>query len=387
MRILFITPIFLPKLDGTVRLIHNLARGLVLKNHSITILTRLMKNTPAHETVEGIDVVRVPPVGSSLADRLKFIGNASAFLEGRFLNGVEFDVVHAFGSSALMAAIVATFRRVPIIATFPGVAEEILVGGDSNKALKFVGLAVLRLTSLPARHLTVPTSNAAHGIIRNIGRLNQSKLIVIPNPLNIRLFFSERTSDNAELEHAWEIGSFYPEILSVGNLSYRKGFDILLRAFREAMPNLKNARLTIVGKGPRFKELNMLVRELQLVDRVRFLSGVDDNQLARLYRCCDMFVSTSRPGGEAFGYAIVEAMAACKPVISTLTPGPKEIVENSGGGLLVETGNVKAFADAIVRLSFNTQLAQSMACSGHKFVVENFDLDVVVSKFEKLYSS
>lgn len=386
MKILFISPIYLPKQDGTVRLIENLANGLVFKNHSVTILTRSMRGAPPRETTEKVDVLRVPPQGSSFLDRLRFIVNAS-LLTRNVLRQTKFNVVHVFGSSALMAALLASFRGVPIIVTFPGVAEEVLVGGDPNRAFKFVGLSALQLMNLAARHITVPTTNSARSILQNIGRLNKRKLAIIPNPLELKVFLSEPSMKASESNLSTERKEFYPEILSVGTLSYRKGFDILIKAFNEVLFHLKNARLTIVGRGPRFKELTELAKKLEMKNHVRFLSGLSDSSLANLYKSSDIFVSASRSGGEAFGYAVVEAMAAGKPVISTSTPGPKEIIEKSGGGLLVEADDVKSLSEAIMRLCANSQVSQKMGESAWRFVRENFDSAAIVSKFERLYVS
>lgn len=379
-----ITPIFLPKQDGTVRLIQNLANAFTLKGHSVTLITRQMSGAPGRERIGQIDVFRIPPRGSSFMNRLKFIGNASALLASLSIRGPEINVVHCFGSSALTAAIFGNFGHVRIIVTFPGVAEEILVGGDSTRALKFAGLSSLKLTCLAARSITVPTFNAAKAVSRKIGRLNMSKLTVIPNPIDLRIFLSKTSSDGRR-GNSGEAKRFCPEILAVGNLSYRKGFDILLRSFKYVLFKSKDARLTIVGHGPRFGELIELVAELGLANNVRFLSRLSDRELAEVYDDCDIFVLSSRPGGEAFGYAMVEAMAANKPVITTSTPGPTEIVEKSGGGLVVEMMNVEALSTAIIRLSQDRQLCETLGALGSEYVQKNFDLLPVAAEFEKLY--
>lgn len=380
-----ITPIFLPKQDGTVRLIQSLANGLTLKGHSVTLITRQMRGVPSRERIGEVDVFRVPPLGSSFMNRLKFIGNASALLASLSIWEPEINIVHCFGSSALAAAIFGNFRHFRIIVTFPGVAEEILVGGDSTRALKFAGLSALKLTCFAATRITVPTLNAAKAISGKIGSPNMRKLTVIPNPMDLRIFLS-KDSCYRRPGNSMEDKRFSPEILSVGNLSYRKGFDILLRSFKSVLFKSKDARLTIVGQGPRFGELMELAGELGLGDHVRFLSRLSDEELVEVYNGSDIFVLSSRPGGEAFGYAMVEAMAAKKPVITTSTPGPREIVEKSGGGLVVETMNVEALSEAIIRLAEDRRLCVTLGALAGEYVRKNFDLPSVAAKFEKMYT-
>ena len=101
---------------------------------------------------------------------------------------------------------------------------------------------------------------------------------------------------------------------------------------------------------------------------------------------CDLFVLPSRAGGEAFGYALVEAMAASRPVISTSTPGPQEIVERSGSGLLVEPENEKALATAIIELCKDEGRLKHMGELGAKFVESKFDMLSITSCFEKIYT-
>ncbi len=380
MRILMVSPVFLPKQDGTVRLIQNVARGLGLRGHHVTLVTRVMRRVPDYENIEKVRVFRVPPLGSTFLGRMKFIMNSAALMAG-LSTREKFDVIHAFGSSALAACLMGNIRRIPITTTFPGVAEEVLVGYDPQRAIKFAAGSGLQVMSLGVRHITVPTSNAALSIRRKIGKFNSGKLTVIPNPIDLSVFIS-RTSERIE-----RMSSFYPEILAVGNLSYRKGFDILVKAFPGVLKQFETARLTIVGRGPRQAELTQLAKDIKVESRVRFMSDLSDESLADTYSSCDLFVLPSRAGGEAFGYALVEAMAARRPVIATSTPGPKEIIERSGSGLLVEPENEVALTTAIIELCKDKERSKQMGERGVKYVVTNFDLLAIASSFEKLYNA
>ena len=104
-----------------------------------------------------------------------------------------------------------------------------------------------------------------------------------------------------------------PIVLFVGRLVPYKGVDVLL----EALKGLDAVAL-IVGEGPLRARLEEQARELGVCRvSVRFLGAVDDDELAALYRACNIFVLPSVTRQEAFGVVQLEAMAAGKPVVST----------------------------------------------------------------------
>ncbi|MDG6999869.1 MAG: glycosyltransferase family 4 protein [Nitrososphaerota archaeon] len=372
-----VSPIFLPKRDGTTRLIKNLADGLTQKNHKVTVITRTMSGSNTFEYLEGIRVFRVSPRGGSLFDRLKFIANSSILIVRLALRG-DYDVIHAFGISAVFSSVLGNFSLKKIVTTLPGLQQEILAGRDEERLLKRnMSRIALKLLAYFTVAITAPTNAASTEIKRDIGKVLANRVSVVFNPLRTDLF-----SVRAELNSA---GEFFPEILSVGNLSYRKGFDILIRALATLVVAFPRIRLTIVGKGPRKLELLALASSLNVENHVRLLDFIEDRDLARTYESCDIFVSPSRAGGEAFGYVLAEAMATGKPVISTLTPGPAELIQMSSAGLLVEPENVVQLTKAIQSLARDSQLRQKFGEKGLRFVHEKLGVQQVVARFEEIY--
>jgi glycosyltransferase involved in cell wall biosynthesis len=132
-------------------------------------------------------------------------------------------------------------------------------------------------------------------------------------------------------------------LIAVGSLKPAKDYPTLLRAF-EQLARRRNARILILGEGPARPQLERLVAELGLQERVRLPGAVSDPY--PYLTEADLFVLSS--AWEGFGNVIVEALAAGTPVVSTDCPsGPAEILENGRYGRLTPVGDVLALARAM----------------------------------------
>jgi glycosyltransferase involved in cell wall biosynthesis len=125
---------------------------------------------------------------------------------------------------------------------------------------------------------------------------------------------------------------------SVGRLCPSKGMDVLVSAFRAAAP--ADAALAILGEGDHMAELRRLAAGDPRIHLLGFRSDVDD-----ALQAMDLFVSPSRE--EAFPLAILEAMRAGVPVISTATQGPLEMLAHQPDAQIVPIADVPAMGAAI----------------------------------------
>ena len=165
----------------------------------------------------------------------------------------------------------------------------------------------------------------------------------------------------------------------------KKGLRILLQAIavlarRYGQPP---CQLLIVGDGPSRHELELLREQLGLSSWIVFAGSRRD--IPRVLHALDAFVLPSLY--EGFGIAILEAMAAGKPVIATAVGGIPEFVLSGETGLLVEPGNAEALADAIDRLLSHPQLAQTMAAKGRVRAGESYRISEIVRRHEQMYTA
>jgi len=134
-----------------------------------------------------------------------------------------------------------------------------------------------------------------------------------------------------------------PFALFVGRLVGYKGVDVLIDALRHS-----SAAAVIVGDGPLKGALEAQAHAAGIFDRVRFAGQVSNDELAALYRACDLFVLNS--SYEGFPHVILEAMSAGLPVVATAVGGTPELVEHGVSGILIPSNGQVALTRALMHL-------------------------------------
>jgi glycosyltransferase involved in cell wall biosynthesis len=174
-----------------------------------------------------------------------------------------------------------------------------------------------------------------------------------------------------------------PVVGTVGRLEDRKGQDQLLVALQGLQASLNGLapQGIIVGDGPLRERLEGQARELGLQDAVRFTGTVGD--VRPLLAAMDVFVLPS--WAEGMSNALMEAMAATRPVVATAVGGNPEIVADDRTGVLVPPGDAGAIASALRALLGDAERADRLARAGRDFVSERFGARARVAELERLY--
>lgn len=171
-----------------------------------------------------------------------------------------------------------------------------------------------------------------------------------------------------------------PYILSIGRLSYEKGFDILIRVYNQVSNKFKDApNLVILGEGPERKKLESLIKEYNL-DRKVILAGFKENPYPYI-KDAEFFVLPSR--FEGFGVVLIEAMALGKAVVATDCPhGPGEILRFNKYGLLSTPENPYLLSEAILEMINNTRLRKTYE-ERSLIRSKEFDIENIAKEWEK----
>lgn len=168
--------------------------------------------------------------------------------------------------------------------------------------------------------------------------------------------------------------------LTVANLRWQKGHDILLRAAKSVTSRGLPVRFVFVGDGPRRRELELQRASLSLDDQVLFLGDRDD--VPRLLAAADLFVLPSR--FESLGLALIEAVCSGLPVVATAVGEIPNLGLEVGGALVVPPEQAEALAEALESLVRDgAQRTQRTAAA--LALAERFDVRRSVREVESVY--
>ena len=176
------------------------------------------------------------------------------------------------------------------------------------------------------------------------------------------------------------ITSETPIVLWVGRLDSVKGLDVLVRSFAKLSPAL-NAHLVLAGEGPLREKLAQQIRAVGVTDRVHLLGARSD--VPGLLQTADLFVLPSRT--EGLPNALLEAMAAARPIVTTDVPGCRDLITNGETGIVVPYGDVDALAESIEQLLGDRTLADRLGRAAAESVKRNWHIDQTYDAYESLY--
>jgi rhamnosyl/mannosyltransferase len=171
-------------------------------------------------------------------------------------------------------------------------------------------------------------------------------------------------------------------VFSLGRLVYYKGFEFLVKATKELPDDIV---ILIGGEGELQEQLTVLIRELELTDRVILLGGIPYDQLSSYYKLCDLFCLPSIHESEAFGVVQLEAMSFRKPLVSTniINSGVPWVNQNGFSGVVVEPSNPKSLANGILSVFEDIEVLSENAYVRFQ---DNFTKDKMIESTERLYS-
>lgn len=182
-----------------------------------------------------------------------------------------------------------------------------------------------------------------------------------------------------------------PVIVCVSRLMARKGQDELIRALPEIQQTAPNASLIIVGDGPYRKDLERLVKKLELEKFIHLTGKVSQTELSKWYAAGDIFAMPcrTRMGGwdvEGLGIVFLEGSATGLPVIVGDSGGAVDAVIDSDTGFLVDGTNTAEIASRIAFLFANPDVAIKMGEAGRNWVTQEWTWDQSFKKLDGLLS-
>ena len=177
---------------------------------------------------------------------------------------------------------------------------------------------------------------------------------------------------------------------TVKALMPKYGIVGMIRAFSQFLNKLSEKEKAkveyhIYGSGDQKEEIENLIKELQLEDKV-FLKGyIPNDQVPVVINKCDVFLLKSELDSESFGVAAVEAMACYKPVIASNISGFLEVIEDGHSGIIVDKNNLSTYAEKMYELYLDKDRRDSLGNEGRKRVETLFDWNKNVDTMLDIY--
>lgn len=174
-------------------------------------------------------------------------------------------------------------------------------------------------------------------------------------------------------------------VVSVGNLHGLKGFHLGLRAFARFKELVPDAEYLIVGDGEQRRRLEQLAKSLGIEQSVKLLGGLPRAETLSIIAACDVFLHPSLH--EHFGFVILEAMAAARPVICLDLAGPSELVGHSGVVVPLRTPTtvIDGLTTALKCLHDDPVLRQRLGAAALQRVTEHWTWPRVARDIDAIY--
>lgn len=287
--------------------------------------------------------------------------------------------LHMPNTSAFWALGVPAARRIPWVIHWH--SDVVSSQWDRRLALAYPAYRPLEQRLLAASRAIVVTSPAYLYSSRALERW-QPRCHVIPLGIDPGRVREPAVDTLRRTEKLWGRAAF--KLLAIGRLTYYKGFEVLV----QAVADLPDLRLLIVGQGERRPQLDRLLKTLGLEGSVTLAGALPDAELNALWTTCDAFCLPSLERTEAFGLVLLEAMRFHKPVIASDIPGSGVgwVVRQGRHGLLVKPNNPAALRDAIVRLMRMTPRQRlQLGQAGAEALRGSFDIKQVAARTLGLY--
>lgn len=162
------------------------------------------------------------------------------------------------------------------------------------------------------------------------------------------------------------------KLLYTGRLSAAKGLPILFQAMAQVVPHHPDVALTLVGDGLDRTALETLAADLKLTPYIKFVGYQSQEAVCQYLHNSDIFVLPSF--SEGLPVALMEALAAGVPVITTAIAGISELVEDGMNGYLIPPGAMEPLVLRLEQLLSDANLRQQMGTAGRIKVTQDFNL-------------
>lgn len=299
---------------------------------------------------------------------------------GKIIENHDVDVVHAQGIRHMLVAFIASkiFCRDKKIGITVSV-HTTLHGRPYENLTPLVESFLLNMCA----DIAMPVAKSVANKLVNFG-LFPNKVAHIHNGIDLDLCEMIMCGDEYLFSVPHDFKSSSHVIVGYfAKMIPHKGHKYLIKAISEVAKEFPNIRLVITGNGPLREELKILSENFGIEKKVLFTGRIEYRSLYQLLKRIDIYAFPSL--AELFPFAILEAMAAGKPIVATDVGGVSEAVIDGVNGYIVPPRDPTSLANAILKLINDSEKAKEMGKNSRRLAEEKFNLPKIAYDLTKCY--
>jgi 1,2-diacylglycerol 3-alpha-glucosyltransferase len=378
LKILFISDVYFPRVNGVSTSIRTFAYQLQELGHEV----HLVAPDYGVATEDEAWIRRIPSrrIYFDPEDRLMKYGFALDQLMQ--LRSEQYDLVHIHTPfvAHYLGQKLAHLLDIPCVETYHTFFEDYL-----HHYLPWVPRGMARgIARFVSRRqcngvdAIVAPSKPMLDVLRHYGV--EVRAEVIPTGLQAQSFAD---ADGRAFREKFRIAPDRPVALYVGRVAFEKNIDFLLRMAVELRAMEPEMLLIIAGEGPAEQSLHQLAAQLDLQQNILFIGYLDRNtELNACYKAADVFVFSSK--SETQGLVLIEAMAQGTPVVAIAELGTKSILIEGEGALIAPEDEV-VFAEKVYRLLTDRKLRQQLSTKALAYVQQKWTSRVQAERLVDFY--
>ncbi len=360
MKILFISDVYFPRVNGVSTSIETFRQNLREQGHTVHLIAPDYKATSPDET----DIMRAPSraVPFDPEDRLMSYNWVMKKIDQ--LRSENYDIIHIQTpfTAHYLGTKLSRLLGIPCVETYHTFFEEYLyhyIPLVPKKIMQRVAQQFSRHQGNSLNGMIVPSLPMQH-ILQGYGITTRTE--VIPTGLKPQSFVP---GNRNAFRQKYGIAENRPVMLFLGRVAHEKNIGFLLKVLNIVREKITDVLFVIAGEGPARTSLEQEAKELGLAENILFIGYLDRNtELNSCYRAADLFIFSSRT--ETQGLVLLEAMAQSLAVVSTAELGTRDVLKE-GYGVRISREDAAEFSTKVIRLLNDAEARLSLGKAGCEY--------------------
>lgn len=381
MNIVYITQWFSYIGGGGEVIFINLINAMANKGHNVHVICQKLSNFEISNEIENLHVHRVKPIIKyervNFNQNMRFIINAIR-KGSELIKDERMDIIHVNNFSPVIAgSILSKVFNIPLIKTIhavyctsPHFWRKWSSQTNASSVLWIVGPLLEKITIRLHSDIIHAVSYATK---KDIIRVNpKSKVTVIPNGVDLSNY------DNLKLNIDYQ-----KYVVFIGRLVVNKNLDTVISSFKQVISTIPNARLIVIGSGPKLDEWKKMVSDMGLDSNIQFTGYISQEDKMGLLSKCSALVLPSTVEGQPI--AALEAFAMSKPLLVSDIEPSYEIVTEGVDGFILPAYDARKWAEKITFLLSRKDVCEEMGREGRLKVEKKYNIERLLDNMESTY--